>query len=93
MLLLMLTLLSPEKATYLKSLKIKFCNNFVSAIKSKVTKIAEEIEADYNNKFEAEAKTAKDELVEKVDSYLNYVVEEWMKENELALERGIKRNR
>ena len=34
--------------------------------------------------------TAKDELVEKVDSYLSYVVEQWMKENEIALERGIK---
>ena len=29
-------------------------------------------------------------MVEKVDSYLNYVVEEWMKENELAVERGIR---
>ena len=70
--------------------KNKAATIFEAAIKSKVTKIAEEIEADYNNKFEAEVKTAKDELVEKVDSYLNYVVEEWMKENELALERGIK---
>ena len=34
--------------------------------------------------------THKDELVEKVDGYLNYVVEQWMKENELAVERGIK---
>ena len=33
---------------------------------------------------------AKSSLVEKVDNYLNYVVNEWMKENELAIERGIK---
>ena len=70
--------------------KQKAATVFESAIKSKVKEIAEEIEADYNKKFEEETSKAKDELVEKVDSYLSYVVEEWMKENELALERGIK---
>jgi len=48
------------------------------------------MEADYKQKFEEETSKAKDELVEKVDSYLSYVVEEWMKENQIALERGIK---
>src|SRR6056300_1515437 len=70
--------------------KQKAATVFEAAIKSKVKDIAEEIEADYNKKFEEETSKAKDELVEKVDSYLAYVVEEWMKENELALERGIK---
>jgi len=70
--------------------KQKAATVFEAAIKSKVKDIAEEIEADYNKKFEEETSKAKDELVEKVDSYLSYVVEEWMKENELALERGIK---
>jgi hypothetical protein len=63
---------------------------FEAAIKSKVAEIEEYLEADYNKKFEEETAKSKAELVEKVDSYLNYVVEEWMKENELALERGIK---
>ena len=63
---------------------------FEAAIKSKVVEIEEYLEADYNKKFEEETAKSKAELVEKVDSYLNYVVEEWMKENELALERGIK---
>ena len=63
---------------------------FEAAIKSKVTEIEEYLEADYNKKFEEEISKSKDELVEKVDSYLNYVVEEWMKDNELALEKGIK---
>ena len=63
---------------------------FEAAIKSKVAEIEEYLEADYNKKFEEETSKNKAELVEKVDSYLNYVVEEWMKENELALERGIK---
>src|SRR6056300_507879 len=70
--------------------KQKAATVFEAAIKSKVKDIAEEIEADYNKKFEEETSKSKDELVEKVDSYLAYVVEEWMKENELALERGIK---
>jgi len=48
------------------------------------------LETDYNNKLEQESAKAKSELTEKVDSYLAYVVEEWMKENEIALERGIK---
>ena len=48
------------------------------------------MEADYQTKLEQESAKAKDELTEKVDSYLSYVVEEWMKENEIALERGIK---
>jgi len=70
--------------------KAKAATIFEAAIKSKVKEIAEELEADYNNKFEQESNKAKAELTEKVDSYLSYVVEEWMKENEIALERGIK---
>ena len=70
--------------------KTKAATIFETAIKSKVTEIAESMEADYNTKLEQESAKAKDELTEKVDSYLSYVVEEWMKENEIALERGIK---
>jgi|TARA_B110000263_G_C15311432_1_gene513542 hypothetical protein len=70
--------------------KAKAATIFEAAIKSKVKEIAEDLEADYNNKFEQESNKAKAELTEKVDSYLSYVVEEWMKENEIALERGIK---
>jgi hypothetical protein len=70
--------------------KTKAATVFEAAIKSKVTEIEEYLEADYNTKFEEEISKSKDELVEKVDSYLNYVVEEWMKDNELALEKGIK---
>ena len=70
--------------------KNKAATIFETAIKSKVAEIAESMEADYNTKLEQESVKAKDELTEKVDSYLSYVVEEWMKENEIALERGIK---
>jgi len=70
--------------------KQKASTIFEAAIKSKCTEIAEEMEADYQNKLTQESEKAKAELTEKVDSYLSYVVEEWMKENEIALERGIK---
>ena len=70
--------------------KTKAATIFEAAIKSKVKEIEDEMETDYTNKFEQESAKAKAELTEKVDSYLSYVVEEWMKENEIALERGIK---
>jgi len=70
--------------------KNKAATIFESAIKSKVREIEEHLEVEYNNKFEQETAKHKEELTEKVDSYLSYVVEEWMKENEIALERGIK---
>mgnify|MGYP003114626449 CR=1 FL=1 len=47
-------------------------------------------DADLSEEFKDKAETMKEAMVEKVDSYLNYVVEEWMKENELAVERGIR---
>jgi len=70
--------------------KTKAATVFETAIKSKVTEIEEYLTAENEKKFDEEISKSKDELVEKVDSYLNYVVEEWMKDNELALERGIK---
>ena len=70
--------------------KQKAATIFEAAITSKVKEIAEEMEVDYNKKFDEEVSKAKSSLVEKVDNYLNYVVNEWMKENELAIERGIK---
>ena len=70
--------------------KVKASTIFETAIKSKVKEIAESMEADYQTKLEQESAKTKEELTEKVDSYLSYVVEEWMKENEVALERGIK---
>ena len=70
--------------------KTKAATVFEAAIKSKVTEIEEYLTAENEKKFDEEISKSKEELVEKVDSYLNYVVEEWMKDNELALERGIK---
>jgi hypothetical protein len=70
--------------------KTKAATVFESAVNSKVKEIAESMEVEVKETYEQDIATAKEELTEKVDSYLSYVVEEWMKENEIALERGIK---
>ena len=70
--------------------KTKAATVFESAVNSKVKEIAEAMEADVQTSYEQDVAKHKEELTEKVDSYLSYVVEEWMKENEIALERGIK---
>jgi hypothetical protein len=70
--------------------KEKAATVFESAVNSKVKEIAELMEADVKETYEQDVAKHKEELTEKVDSYLAYVVEEWMKENEIALERGIK---
>ena len=70
--------------------KDKAATIFETAVKTKIKEQTKILEAKYEEKLSAEKKTVKEAMVEKVDSYLNYVVEEWMKENELAVERGIR---
>jgi hypothetical protein len=56
----------------------------------KVSSIQEEIEAEYAEKFEAAVLEVREALSEQVNDYLDYVVEEWMKQNELAIEKGLR---
>ena len=70
--------------------KKTFATVFEAAVKSKVRSEVERMEEEYRNELEENINTTKGELTEKVDTYLNYVVEEWMKENELAIERVLK---
>ena len=63
---------------------------FETAVKTRIQEQVKVLEAQYKEKLSTEKETVKEAMVEKVDSYLNYVVEEWMKENELAVERGIR---
>ena len=69
--------------------KEKAATIFETAVKTRIQEQVKVLEAQYEEKLSNETKTVKEAMVEKVDSYLNYVVEEWMKENELAVERGI----
>ena len=70
--------------------KQKAATIFEAAIKAKVKEESQRLQGEYETKLEEDTKAHKAELVEKVDSYLNYVVEEWMQENKIAIERGIK---
>ena len=63
---------------------------FETAINAKVATIREELEAKYEEKFVEEIASAKESLAERVDSYLEYVADEWMSENQLAVETGLK---
>jgi len=70
--------------------KKKAATVFESAVKSKVRDEVTRLQENYDNEIAEGIKSNKAELTEKVDTYMNYVVEEWMKENELAVERGLK---
>jgi len=63
---------------------------FESAINSKVAQIKEQLEAAYEEKFVEEVNAAKESLAERVDSYLEYVSDEWFTENQLAVDSGLK---
>ena len=70
--------------------KDKAATIFETAVKTRIKEQTKILESQFEEKLSAEKETMKEAMVEKVDSYLNYVVEEWMKENELAVERGIR---
>ena len=70
--------------------KVKAATIFEAAVKTKIRSEIERIDEQVKSQKETDMETFKEELTEKVDTYLNYVVEEWTKENELAIERGLK---
>jgi len=70
--------------------KTKAATIFETAIKSKVRSELETIQEENDKQMKELAETSMTSMVEKVDDYLNYVVEQWMTENELAIERGLK---
>jgi hypothetical protein len=63
---------------------------FEAAVKSKLREEIQRLEEEKEEQINEFVDGYKDELVEKVDKYLNYVVEQWMTENQLAVERGLK---
>ena len=70
--------------------KTKAATIFETAVKSKIRSEISRLEEEYQEEVKAEIAETKKSLTEKVDTYLDYVVSEWMKENELAIERGLK---
>ncbi len=63
---------------------------FKAAVSSKVSEIKEELEKDYSQNLKTSVEKIKGDLSEAVDKYLSYCAEEWTKENELAIERGLR---
>ncbi len=70
--------------------KVKARTIFEAAITSKVAEIKKQLEEESNAKLAEEIAVAKESLKERVDSYLEYVADEWFTENQLAVEAGLK---
>ena len=79
-----------NEATLSEEFKEKTAVIFEAAIKSKLAEEIDRLEEKYNEELEAEIESTKSDLVEKVDSYLNYVVENWMEENKVAIQTGLR---
>jgi hypothetical protein len=70
--------------------KAKATSIFEAAVIARVNSEMDKVAASLEEKYAEDVAEYKDGIVEKIDSYLNYVVENWMKENELALENGLR---
>jgi hypothetical protein len=79
-----------EEATLSDGFRDKAGTIFEAVLTSKLAEEIERLEAEYAQNLEEEVSDIEGSLVEKVDSYLNYVVENWVKENEVAINQGLK---
>ena len=85
-----LDILVSEEATLSDGFRDKAGAIFEAAYKSKVSAEIDRLESEYAQNLESEVNDLNESLVNKVDSYLNYVVENWVKENEVAIENGLR---
>ena len=79
-----------SEATLSEGFKDKAAVIFEAAIKSKISEEVDRIEYELQEEFDEELKTTREEMVEQIDGYLNYVVEKFMEENKLAIENGLR---
>ena len=79
-----------SEATLSDEFKSKTAIIFETAIRSKVSEEVDRLEDEYQSRLEEELESSRSDMVEKVDSYLNYVVETWMEENRVAVEQGLR---
>jgi len=70
--------------------KVKATTIFEAAVLSRVDAIVADVESQLTEQFDIAVDQIKEEMAAKVDDYLNYMVEEWMKENEVAIEKALK---
>jgi hypothetical protein len=79
-----------DDSTISEEFKSKAVTIFEARIHDRVTQIEEEIESKYASMLEEAVEEIKNDLTEKVDDYLNYVVEQWIEENQIAIESGLR---
>ena len=82
--------LCESEATLSEEFKQKVETIFEAAIKSKLSEEIDRLEERYNEELSEAVEETKADIVEKVDSYLNYVVESWMEENKVAVQAGLR---
>ena len=85
-----LNALVESEATLSDGFKDKAATIFEAAVKSKLGEEIARIEESYSTELAEEIASTKSDLVEKIDSYLNYVVENWMSENQVAIQTGLR---
>jgi hypothetical protein len=79
-----------DDATISEEFKTKVSTIFEARVMDRVSQIEEETEAKYASMLEEAVESVKTDLAEKVNDYLAYVVEQWMADNEIAIEKGIR---
>ena len=79
-----------SEATLSDEFKAKTAVLFETAVKTKISEEVERLEEQYKDELAQELEETKSEMIEKVDGYLNYVVETWMEDNKLAIQNGLR---
>ena len=79
-----------DDATISEDFKTKATTIFEARVFDRVAQIEEELETQYAGMLEEAVEQIKSELTEKVDDYLNYVVEQWIEENQIAIDSGLR---
>ena len=79
-----------DDSTISEEFKDKVSTIFEARVQDRVTQIEEEIEEKYTSMLEEAIDDIKTDLTNKVDDYLNYVVEQWLTDNEIAIESGLR---
>jgi hypothetical protein len=79
-----------DDSTISEEFKSKVSTIFEARVQDRVAQIQEETEARYAGMLEEAVESIKQDLTEKVDDYLSYIVEQWMEENQIAIESGLR---
>lgn len=79
-----------DDSTISEEFKSKVATIFEARVTDRVSQIAEEMDANYSSMLEEAIDLVKTDLTEKVNDYLSYVVEQWIEDNEIAIERGLR---